>query len=549
MQFLLCLLALTAVGDEPFRAWVPASTDAATLPVTIGKRLSPSELASLATSKPTLPFAELTAGVRTPDGATWVGSRNGLMVLAPGEARWRLFHSQRWLKNDDVQDLAVTAQGDVLAKTPAGISRLVQRQMTLDEKMAGINTLLQKHHVENGIIGSIHLKQPGTLEAGYEQHSNDNDGLWTSLYVAAEAFRYGVTHDPAARTNARRSLEALMFLERITGIPGFAARSVVPIEEDAQRYRGEWHRSADNRWWWKGDTSSDEVDGHYFAYAIYYDTVANDEEKKEISQYVARITDHILDHDLHYVGPSGNPTTWGVWAPEELNHDLRRVGDRGLNSLEILSHLKVAEHIVGKPRYTEKIKELIEKHSYETNTVFRKLGWPLERENHSDDELAFLAYYPLLIYERDPQLRRVYLTSIRRSWTAERPEQSPLFNLIYGAALQASTWTDYSKRPDAGLVNPKEYDRDECIAWFRDVPQDTISWTVKNSERQDVQIAGKNRFGRPRAVAVLPVHERALMRWNGDPYMLDGGSEGHSKDDGTAILLPYWLGRYHRLID
>jgi len=226
-----------------------------------------------------------------------------------------------------------------------------------------------------------------------------------------------------------------------------------------------------------------------------------------------------------------------------------RVGDRGLNSLEILSHLKVAEHIVGKPRYTEMIKELIEKHSYATNTVYRKLGWPLERENHSDDELAFLAYYPLLIYERDPHLRMVYLASIKRSWMAERPEQSPLFNLIYGAALQASTWTDPSKRPDRPIVEGKEYDRDECLAWFRDVPDDTISWTVKNGHRQDVQIAGKNRFGRPRGHAVLPVHERHLMRWNGDPYMLDGGSEGRSKDDGTVILLPYWLGQYHRLLD
>jgi len=314
MHFLLYCLTLATVGDQPFNAWTPEPTTAAALPATTGKRLSPVELAALAKSKPALPFVDLTVAVLTSDGALWAGSSNGLMLLSPGAERWRLFHSKRWLKDDDVQDLAITAAGEILVKTSVGISKLAQRQMTLDEKMARINEQLQKHHVENGFVGSIHLKEPGKLEAGYEQHSNDNDGLWTSLYVAAEAFRYGVTRDPTARANARRSLEALMFLERITGIPGFAARSVVPIEEDPQRYRGEWHRSADNRWWWKGDTSSDEVDGHYFAYAIYYDIVANDEEKKEIREYVARITDHILDHGLHYVGPSGNPTTWGVWA-------------------------------------------------------------------------------------------------------------------------------------------------------------------------------------------------------------------------------------------
>jgi hypothetical protein len=184
------------------------------------------------------------------------------------------------------------------------------------------------------------------------------------LYVAAEAFRYGATGDPSAKRTARRSLDALMFLERVSGIDGFVARSVVRIDDDPQKYDGEWHRSADGRWWWKGDTSSDEVVGHYFAYHIYFELAASEQEKEEIRAYVGRITDHILDHGLYYVGPSGKPTTWGVWAPEKLNHDLRRFGDRGLNSLEILSHLKVAERIVGKPRYAQMSRELIEKHAY-----------------------------------------------------------------------------------------------------------------------------------------------------------------------------------------
>jgi len=151
--------------------------------------------------------------------------------------------------------------------------------------------------------------------------------------------------------------------------------------------------------------------------------------------------------------------------------------------------------------------------------------------------------------ERDPELRKVYLASIRRSWLIEQPEHSSLFNLIYGASLQASNWPDPSKRPTEALVAPDEYDRDECLAWFRDVPEDTINWTVNNGARQDVTISGMNRFRRPQGRPVLPPSERDVMRWNGDPYVLDGGSEGHSRDDGGAILLPYWMGIWHRLID
>ena len=167
----------------------------------------------------------------------------------------------------------------------------------------------------------------------------------------------------------------------------------------------------------------------------------------------------------------------------------------------------------------------------------------------SDDELAFLSYYPLLILERDPHLRKVYLASIRRSWQIERPERSPLFNLIYGAALQASHWTDPLRRPETAGVDPSEYDHKECLEWFRDVPADTIGWTIKNTHRRDISIVGNNRERRPRSETVLPVSERRIMRWNGDPYTLDGGSGGRDRDDGAAILLPYWMGRYHRLID
>jgi hypothetical protein len=536
------------VSAEQYLAWVSEPAGMSALPDARDQRLARAELTALVNSKPTLPFPDVTVGVRAADGGIWLGSHRGLMYLAPMAARWRVFHSRRWLPGDDVENVAITELGDVLVETSAGIGRLARRPMTLERKMNDIDETLVKHHVREGLVGGIHLNEPGNLAAGHEQHSNDNDGLWTSIYVAAEAFRYGVTGDAAAKRNARKSLEALMFLERVSGISGFAARSIVPASEPMPNH-GEWHRSADQRWWWKGDTSSDEVDGHYFAYSIYYNVAADESEKKEIREVMARITDHILDNGLHYVGPPGAPTTWGVWSPEKLNHDLRRQGDRGLNSLEILSFLKVAQHIVGKSRYAETAHELVEKHAYAANTVFQKHAWPPERVNHSDDELAFLAYYPLLIHERDIELRKFYLASIRRTWLAERPEHSPLFNLIYSAALQASSWTDPARRPDAALVEPAEYDRDECIAWFRDVPADTFNWIVRNSGRNDAGPLSTNRFGRLTGQTVLPVSERPVMRWNGDPYLLDGGSGGTYRDDGAAILLPYWMGRYHRLIE
>lgn len=551
MHTLICFLALFGDVNGEFTNWVSQTRDGEGLPESIGVLLTADELTALSAGQPTTPHAEFTAGVRLGDGSLWVGSQGGLMHLGRSADRWRLFHSRRWLPDDHVQDLAVAADGSVWVKTQAGTCRLSQRRWTLDEKMAEIHAMLRKAHLREGLVGEIHLNQPGTLEAGYTQHTNDNDGLWTSIYVAAEAFRYGVTGDPEARRNAWQSLEAMMFLEQVTGIPGFVARSFLPGDgpNPHDRYGGEWHRSADGRWWWKGDTSSDEVDGHYFAYAVYYNVAADDDQKQRIRRVVARITDHILDHGLYYVGPPGKPTTWGVWAPESLNHNLKWIAERGLNSLEILSHLKVAEHITGDPRYKEAARRLIDDHAYDINTVRQKIIWPDEAVNHSDDELAFLAYYPLLWYERDERLRKTYLMSIERSWHIERPERSPLFNLIYAAARQASRWPHASERPAEALIEGDEYDLSECLAWFRDVPADTISWTIRNSDRRDLGPTTENRFGRGRTIRVLPIHERLMLRWNADPYQLDDGSNGQVRGDGAFILLPYWLGRYHRLLD
>ncbi len=552
LELLLGAALMIATGSEPYPAWVATRPTETALPASVGTRLSPNDLARLADSKPALPYRDLTVGIRLEDGTQWIGAKQGVMRLAPGGTRWRVFHSRRWLPADQVDDLAIDSEGRAWVSTPAGIGVLGRQTTTLEQKMQGIHEALRKYHVREGLVGSIDGPTPGTITPEWTQQSSDNDGLWTSLYVAAEAFRFGATGDEAARENAWQSLKALMFLEEVTGIPGFAARSIYPASIDfkpAERHGGEWHLSADGRYWWKGDTSSDELDGHYFAYAVYYDVAATAEQRDIIRPYVQRMTDHILDHGYYYVGPSGKPTRWGVFSPEKLNQDLDWIDDRGLNSLELLSHLKVADHIVGGKRYAEAAEKLIAEHSYAINTVEQKLLWPPQAMNHSDDELAFLAYYPLLRYERDPKLRRIYLTSLERSWQIERPEKSPFFNFIYAACRQAGSQSDPAARPEKAYLDPTEFDQEAAIEWFREVPSDLFEWRVKNSDRQDLGEVVQNRFDNKRTRFVLPVAERRVMKWNGDPYELDGGGDGRSRDDGTFILLPYWMGRYHRLID
>jgi len=72
-----------------------------------------------------------------------------------------------------------------------------------------------------------------------------------------------------------------------------------------------------------------------------------------------------------------------------------------------------------------------------------------------------------------------------------------------------------------------------------------IEWSVQNSHRIDVQLAKqKDRFGHVQLTAVLPPDERAVAKWNSNPYRPDGGGGGGGEDDGAYFLLPYWMGRY-----
>ncbi len=348
------------------------------------------------------------------------------------------------------------------------------------------------------------------------------------MYIAAEAFRYSVTKAPDARANAKVGLEAMLRLESITGISGFHARSIIKIGEDIQPKDGEWHDTPDGKWRWKGDTSSDEIVGHYFGYAVYYDLVADEAEREKIRGVVTRMTDHILNNNYQLIDVDGKKTRWGWWGPDAIWED---PDELGLRALHILAHLRTAHHITGNPRYQQAYDELISKHRYHLLTRNQKINYP-GRVNHSDDELAFLSYYPLLIYEKDAKLRQVYLESLERAWQVERPERNPLWNFIYAACS-----------------GEKEFDREDSIRTLREIPMDQIEWTVTNSHRLDVPMDFlADRFKRPQSLIVLPYDELPMTKWNGNPYRIDGGNGGRSEDDGAYFLLPYWMGRHHKLI-
>ncbi|HVB09960.1 MAG TPA: hypothetical protein VNM16_06295 [Bacillota bacterium] len=456
----------------------------------------------------------------------WAGSAQGLL-RHDGE-RWHDHQGPRWLPEDGVRALARTGTG-LYAATAGGLVRLAPRPTTLAAKAAVLEGRLRQRHLRLGAyVAEAVLPAPGE-GTGPRPVPSDNDGLWTGMYLAAEAYRFAATGQPDAAANAHAAFAALERLEAVTTIPGYPTKAIVEAAAGPPPDDGTpWYPSADGRWLWKGNCSSDEIVGHMYAYALYHDLVAGTEQRAQVAALVGRIIGHILEHDLQII-EFGQRTRWGYWNPEAVNGAEGLWGDRGLNSLEILSHLRVARHVLGDGPHREVHDRLVGMHGYARNTLRAKLDL-VGHVNHSDDELAFLAYDPLLRYEDDPQLRAIYLEGLERLWALERPERNPLWNFIHAV---------HTGDP-AGLA--------EAVQTLRELPADTVAWPVRNAQRADVTLDPiPDRHGRRQLTRVLPYDELAVVRWNGNPYQAEAG-DPRVEGDGVHYLLPYWMGRQHGFI-
>jgi hypothetical protein len=465
--------------------------------------------------------------IKTADGCLWFGTDKGAIKKDSG---WHYYNGRRWLPDNKVNDILPIDSRTVWIATPQGISQIKQVEMTLEQKADSFETVIELRHNRRGLINHSKLKIPGDL-GSIRMENEDNDGLWTACYLAAECFRYGATKSNDAKIKAVRTFEALERLETVTGISGYPARSYALATDSVKQSRSPhpkyWHPSPDGKWQWLDDTSSDEIAGHIFSIALFYEIVADENQKQKAKNLLERIMNHIVDNNFRMIDFDGKPTRWGIWNPDSLNHSKNWMFERGLNSLQILSHLKAVIQITGNPKFEKAYKELVEKHGYAENAVQAKIIGPFET-SHSDDILNFFPYYNLLKYgENDPNLP-LYLQSLERTWKAVRSDRMPVWNVMASALLK--------KDCDLPVV------REELEKY----PLDLINWTMENSHRWDLQhdlLAG--RFDAHQFVKPIPTPESNVSRWNTNPRQLNSGLNGTQEEDGSYFLFAYWMGRYY----
>jgi len=477
-----------------------------------------------------LPFEDTTCLAAGFDGDLWIGTTRGAIRKLGDE--YHYFGADHWLPGDNVRDIAV---GDrvVYVATDAGIGVIRYEPYTLLKKAAYFERELDEWGCKR--LGFTHSLYWSGDKEGWLREISDNDGGHTAHYLAAMSFKYAVTRDEKARREAVDAFQAMVWLDDITPKPGFIARAIWSVKGDkghrSDRGSGglpaKWYPTPDGLWLWKGDTSSDEVDAHFYAVSIFHDLAAQGAEKDRAKQHIARMASHIMDNGWVLRDMDGKPTRWGRWDPEYL---LRPYGyeSRGLNGMEAQSFMQTAVALTGDAKYQQGFQQLL-KWGYHTYTVRQKLTFPPESVVPWDDELAFRAYYPLLRYTQDPELRSIYLRSIERHWEVMRMQHVPFFNFIYG-----------------GLTgNDCEVDR--AVQHLREWSLDLVGHNYRNSHRCDlrpepgyVPYQGGTRAMSPRETQAMCGSRSALN--------YDGGHNGRTVTAPVGWLEDYWMGRYFGMI-
>jgi hypothetical protein len=467
----------------------------------------------------------------------WFGSSDGAFLRE--RDRYRYFAGRRWLDQNDVIDMAADSDGNVYLLTPTGLNKVKYITQTLADKTRKIQDDIRKYHTRFGWVSEVQYGTPGDMKTGVVT-DNDNDGLWTSLYLGSQAFRYATTNEEIARRYVWESFESYERLLTVNPLEGFPSRTFE--RRGIIKNHEAWRPSQEEEWDWKGTTSTDEYIAYLFVASVMDKfVVQTDSEKQRVADFIDAIMMHIINNNYYFVDYDGKPTRWGRWNPEYVNWYAPYVSDRKLNSAHLIAGLQLAYSLTGKEIYKSEADKMLYEFGYLDNIMipmdsmrrtleFVHMGDVMgDRWNHSDDEMSFLTYWVLYNYAFNDELKDKYVEVITDHWKIELPERDALWNMCA-----------YATSGDIDL---------ESTLWdLREFNLDLDRYSTKNSHRKDLEFLPEN-FRNQTTKKLLYPGEREMHRHNTNPFSLDMGGGQRNRLAGDEYLLPYWMARYYKVIE
>lgn len=470
---------------------------------------------------------------------------------------------------------------------------------SLRDKAEGFEELARRLHIhpELGWLSSARLPAGvSDAQAGWQDvaswDSGENDGLWSALYLGAQAYRWAVTRDPEALDTLKLLLASEARRMRITGVPGIFTRQMIPpnvpgiaCPTDPSRYvpdpekdDNQWVRVGSNGcveyvdgatlawqtssvcgleefagWCWLDNVSEDEYAGHMFALGAVAKLVDDPDVLATTRDLLAQVGDHLIENELQFVDWDGRVTEHGkIWAWAALG---------GYNAAMSLSFIKTIAMATGDPKYESFYQDcLLERsgdnscigHLGATQLAYDEVLSPVGlnlgcKSNWNNYSMYMLSLHGLLWSERDPEVRAKAQSVLQSEMWLPPGEPRPLseqnnafFDFIYAAGKALGPNSD----------GPATDSVENGICMLRQFPARKVPVDLACPPDKCVPVC-QDRFDNPMTDYPRPIAERCLARfvWWGSPYTVKDCTADPSFVHSPAdYLLAYWMGRYYGFI-
>lgn len=429
-------------------------------------------------------------------------------------------------------------------------------------------------------------------------NSNENNGLWTSLYLASQCFRYGATQDPEALANVKRTLSGTYELMKITGVPGLYAREasdpvIAPMQtcpEDPMEYAPPNELTRGNNWvkvdtdgcfidydpvkleWvkhpdsctdvmyagrcWKRNVSKDEYSGHAYAAGVCAKVVDDSDVRAMAAEILSKLAHHIINNKYWLTDWDGRPTRFGSMYAMSLDHF------PGFNAQNSLAWIKSAAMVSGEDVLLDEYYDCLLQKSgpkkciepelevgTDYTTYINNLGLLMGCDTNFDNvSMMMLAYMNWIWFEPSELERQRYRELFETASRGPDSEgrdiwsmQIPFYNFMIAAAEGNGLMTEERRGLMENLV-------EDGVCILKSFPETQIQRTRDNSA---LEIWCMSERYPNLAAEVLPIQDRctSTFEWWQDVSQIEvcTGNPNNAVNP-AGFLTPYWMGRYFGFI-
>jgi hypothetical protein len=376
-----------------------------------------------------------------------------------------------------------------------------------------IDAQLQSRHLPYGTVLDPIFAAPGSTEIAHYTRCGDS-AIWTGHYLAAQAFRFAVTRSPQALANARGAFSGLKLLVDVTGTD-LLARCALPQDSpyakgvaSEESSHGSFTRTLDGKtWMWIGHTSRDQYAGVFFGLGVAYDLIDDPEMRSQIASLVTRMLNRLIGWGWNIILPDGSVSTSFLVRPEQR-----------------LSFLQVGKRV--NPQ------QFASQYSSDAGGLASQILLPLgidvldDKSSYFKFNLAYITLYNLIRMETSASLLGWYEQGFAVVRRTTDDHVNAHFNMIDRALHGPNAARD-------GVT------RGALEAWLKRPRTDIF-----------VDLRGKVPTCGSNACNPVPVDQRppSDFVWQINPFQVTGGGSGVIESPGIDYLLPYWMGRYYRVV-